>query len=106
MEALVRLERCRPPQSIEVAVYGGLPMPESEALFLSNWPIVRVLSVLLLFVIAASAANAQSEATKISLTKKNGLYYAQVTINGNAALLLIDTGASITLLNRKFSGLA
>ncbi len=58
------------------------------------------------FLLIATFAAAQSAPTKIPLIKKNGLYYAAVSINGNAALLLIDTGASITLLNRKFSGLA
>jgi aspartyl protease len=48
----------------------------------------------------------QSELAKIPLIKKNDLYYVQAKINGTPATLLVDTGASITLLNRKFSGLA
>jgi predicted aspartyl protease len=64
--------------------------------------------LLLLLVSLGACANlhAQSEVTEIPLIKKSGLYYAEVKINGNAALLLVDTGASITLLNRKFAGLA
>jgi hypothetical protein len=60
----------------------------------------------ILLLLTVSAAHAQSKPTKIPLIQKNGLYYAQVKINGNEALLLIDTGATITLLNRKFSSLA
>ena len=58
--------------------------------------------------LAWSGEQRQAEATTIPLIKRDGVYYVQVTINGNAAalLLLVDTGATVTLLNHKFANLA
>jgi hypothetical protein len=54
----------------------------------------------------ALEVRAQGTPAGIPMTLKNGIYYVDAQVNGVAVVLLVDTGASVTLLNRNFAGLA
>ena len=54
----------------------------------------------------AMRASAATDPIEIPLAEKNGVYYLQAKINGSPATLMVDTGANMTFLGRKFASLA